>query len=92
MGFKGGASMSMMVLVVMMMMMMMVQLGWSYQLSGRSCEEIYVVGEGETLHSISDKCQDPFIVEHNPQIVQDSDVYAGLVIRITPPLSRKLLF
>ncbi|WOG95385.1 hypothetical protein DCAR_0414701 [Daucus carota subsp. sativus] len=84
----GSQSWFMMVLV----MMMVVQLGSCNQLSGR-CEEIYVVGEGETLHSISDKCQDPFIVEHNPQIVQDSDVYPGLVIRITPPpISRKLLF
>lgn len=88
MASKGGASWFIIVLVV---MMLMVQLGSSNQLSGR-CEEIYVVGEGETLHSISDKCQDPFIVEHNPQIVQDSDVYPGLVIMITPPISRKLLF
>lgn len=87
MASKGGASW----IVVVLVMMMMVQLGSSNQLSGR-CEEIYVVGEGETLHSISDKCQDPFIVEHNPQIVQDSDVYPGLVIRITPQISRKLLF
>ncbi|XP_020262294.1 uncharacterized protein LOC109838249 [Asparagus officinalis] len=47
------------------------------------CEEIYVVGEGETLHSISDKCGDPFIVEENPQIKDDGDVYPGLVLKIT---------
>ncbi|KAL8091773.1 hypothetical protein AgCh_034144 [Apium graveolens] len=88
MASKGGASWFVTVLV----MMMMVQLGSSNQLMSGRCEEIYVVGEGETLHSISDKCQDPFIVEHNPQIVQDSDVYPGLVIRITPPISRKFLF
>lgn len=54
------------------------------------CEEIYVVGEGETLHTISDKCQDPFIVDQNP-LIQDSDVYPGLVLKITSPKSRKLL-
>ncbi|GFZ15272.1 peptidoglycan-binding LysM domain-containing protein [Actinidia rufa] len=25
------------------------------------CDEIYVVGEGETLHTINDKCDDPYI-------------------------------
>ncbi|KAK6155781.1 hypothetical protein DH2020_010029 [Rehmannia glutinosa] len=41
----------------------------------RPCEEIYVVGEGETLHTISDKCGDPFIVEHNPHIHDPDDVF-----------------
>ncbi|KAL4346787.1 hypothetical protein GQ457_17G025630 [Hibiscus cannabinus] len=35
------------------------------RLLNRPCDEIYVVTEGETLHSISDKCGDPFIVERN---------------------------
>ncbi|XP_059637641.1 uncharacterized protein LOC132279632 [Cornus florida] len=48
------------------------------------CDEIYVVGEGETLHTISDKCGDPFIVEQNPHINDPDDVYPGLVIKITP--------
>lgn len=48
------------------------------------CEEIYVVGEGETLYSISDKCSDPYIVEKNPHIHDPDDVYPGLVIKITP--------
>ncbi|KAL0400811.1 UNVERIFIED_CONTAM: hypothetical protein Slati_4111000 [Sesamum latifolium] len=48
------------------------------------CDEIYVVGEGETLHTISDKCGDPFIVERNPHIHDPDDVFPGLVIRITP--------
>ncbi|XAR66196.1 hypothetical protein NMG60_11012320 [Bertholletia excelsa] len=58
----------------------------------RPCDEIYVVGEGETLHTISGKCDDPFIVERNPHI-QDSDVFPGLVIKITPskPWNRRLL-
>ncbi|XWS45998.1 hypothetical protein CRYUN_Cryun14cG0027200 [Craigia yunnanensis] len=57
----------------------------------RACDEIYVVGEGETLHSISDKCDDPFIVEQNPHIHDPDDVFPGLVIKITPMTSRKSL-
>lgn len=53
------------------------------------CDEIYVVGEGETLHTISDKCGDPFIVEENPHINDPDDVFPGLVIRITPAVKRK---
>ncbi|KAF2311844.1 hypothetical protein GH714_026986 [Hevea brasiliensis] len=60
------------------------------QLLDRPCDEIYVVGEGETLHTISDKCGDPFIVEQNPHI-HDPDVFPGLVIKITPSKPRKLL-
>lgn len=52
--------------------------------TGRICDEIYVVGEGETLHTISDKCKDPFIVEQNPHIQDPDDVFPGLVIKITP--------
>ncbi|XP_060202719.1 uncharacterized protein LOC132631136 [Lycium barbarum] len=50
----------------------------------RPCDEIYVVGEGETLHTISDKCGDPYIVERNPHIHDPDDVFPGLVIKITP--------
>ncbi|CAN6438958.1 unnamed protein product [Victoria cruziana] len=49
-----------------------------------ACNEIYVVGEGETLHTISEKCADPFIVENNPHIQDPDDVFPGLVIKITP--------
>ncbi|XP_062152875.1 uncharacterized protein LOC133861172 [Alnus glutinosa] len=61
--------------------------------SERPCDEIYVVGEGETLHTISDKCGDPYIVERNPHIHDPDDVFPGLVIKITPSksMSRKLL-
>jgi hypothetical protein len=52
--------------------------------SRRPCEEIYVVTEGETLHSISDRCGDPYILEHNPHIHDPDDVFPGLVIKITP--------
>ncbi|KAF9687769.1 hypothetical protein SADUNF_Sadunf02G0127500 [Salix dunnii] len=60
------------------------------QRSYRPCDEIYVVREGETLHTISDKCGDPFIVEENPHIQDPDDVFPGLVIKITPSRSRKL--
>ncbi|KAL2330365.1 hypothetical protein Fmac_017946 [Flemingia macrophylla] len=52
--------------------------------SHKPCDEIYVVREGETLHTISDKCGDPFIVEKNPHIHDPDDVFPGLVIKITP--------
>ncbi|KQJ84127.1 hypothetical protein BRADI_5g18870v3 [Brachypodium distachyon] len=50
----------------------------------RPCEEVYVVGEGETLHSISDKCGDPFIVERNPHVHDPDDVFPGLVLALRP--------
>ena len=59
----------------------------SQLLSPRPCDEIYVVGEGETLHTISVKCGDPFIVEKNPHIHDPDDVFPGLVIKITPSSS-----
>ncbi|KAJ7962287.1 Peptidoglycan-binding LysM domain-containing family protein [Quillaja saponaria] len=59
------------------------------KLLDQPCDEIYVVGEGETLHTISDKCGDPFIVENNPHIHDPDDVFPGLVIKITP-LNSKL--
>lgn len=52
--------------------------------AARPCEEVYVVGEGETLHSISDRCGDPFIVERNPHIHDPDDVFPGLVIALCP--------
>ncbi|KAE8704679.1 hypothetical protein F3Y22_tig00110447pilonHSYRG00015 [Hibiscus syriacus] len=60
------------------------------QLLNRRCDEIYVVTEGETLHSISDKCGDPFIVERNPHIHDPDDVFPGLVIMIIPSAGTKL--
>ncbi|PAN51923.1 hypothetical protein PAHAL_9G630100 [Panicum hallii] len=54
-------------------------------LSARPCEEIYVVAEGETLHSISDKCGDPYILEKNPHVHDPDDVFPGLVLKIITP-------
>ncbi|CAN6288984.1 unnamed protein product [Urochloa humidicola] len=53
-------------------------------LEARPCEELYVVAEGETLHSISARCGDPYILERNPHVHDPDDVFPGLVIRITP--------
>ncbi|KAK2974765.1 hypothetical protein RJ640_027126 [Escallonia rubra] len=55
-----------------------------------ACDEIYVVGEGETLHTISDKCGDILILEQNPHINDHDDVFPGLVIKITPTKSVNL--
>ncbi|KAH7685651.1 LysM domain-containing protein [Dioscorea alata] len=60
--------------------------GWSGSGNQYPCDEIYIVGEGETLHSISAKCGDPFILEENPHIQDSDDVFPGLVIKITRPL------
>jgi hypothetical protein len=47
------------------------------------CEEMYVVAEGETLHGISDRCGDPYILERNPHVHDPDDVFPGLVLRST---------
>ncbi|GAB4856432.1 hypothetical protein Ancab_014350 [Ancistrocladus abbreviatus] len=57
---------------------------WKEEVMKKACDEIYVVKEGETLHTISEKCGDPFIVEENPHIHDPDDVFPGLVIKITP--------
>ncbi|KAF4358519.1 hypothetical protein F8388_005175 [Cannabis sativa] len=53
------------------------------------CDEIYVVREGETLQTISERCGDPYIVEENPHIHDLDDIYPGLVIKVTPFRDRK---
>jgi hypothetical protein len=52
--------------------------------NNKACDEVYVVREGETLQTISEKCGDPFIVEENPHIHDPDDVFPGLVIKINP--------
>ncbi|XP_059428861.1 uncharacterized protein LOC132162606 [Corylus avellana] len=51
--------------------------------TNKPCDEIYVVREGETLQTISEKCGDPYIVEENPHIHDPDDVFPGLLIKIT---------
>ncbi|XP_037428336.1 uncharacterized protein LOC119294202 [Triticum dicoccoides] len=58
--------------------------GASLSARWRPCEEVYVVVEGETLHGISDRCGDPYILERNPHVHDPDDVFPGLVLRITP--------
>jgi hypothetical protein len=62
--------------------------GASLSARWRSCEEFYVVGEGETLHGISDRCGDAYILERNPHVHDPDDVFPGLVLRITPSRPR----
>ncbi|XP_044979962.1 uncharacterized protein LOC123447428 [Hordeum vulgare subsp. vulgare] len=62
--------------------------GASLSARWRPCEEIYVVAEGETLHGISDRCGDPYILERNPHVHDPDDVFPGLVLRITPSSPR----
>lgn len=57
--------------------------------AAKPCAEIYIVGQGETLHTIGDKCGDPFIIERNPHIHDPDDVYPGLVIKIVPLAPRQ---
>jgi hypothetical protein len=47
------------------------------------CEEIYIVGKGETLQTISEKCNAPFILVDNPHIQDTDDIYEGLPLQIT---------
>jgi hypothetical protein len=47
------------------------------------CEEIYIVGEGETLQTISEKCNAPFILFDNPHIEDTDDIYEGVPLKIT---------
>ncbi|KAK7278644.1 hypothetical protein RJT34_23678 [Clitoria ternatea] len=56
----------------------------SNNIYNKVCDEIYVVREGETLQTISEKCGDPYIVEENPHIHDPDDVFPGLVIKINP--------
>jgi len=48
----------------------------------RPCEEIYIVGEGETLQTISEKCHAPFILIDNPHIQDTDDISEGLPLQI----------
>ncbi|GAB4833402.1 hypothetical protein Ancab_031645 [Ancistrocladus abbreviatus] len=57
---------------------------WKEEMVKKPCDEIYVVKEGETLNTISEKCGDPYIVEENPHIHDPDDVFPGLVIKISP--------
>lgn len=53
---------------------------------GGRCEEVYVAEEGETLQTISVKCDAIFILEDNPQIQDTDDVGPGTVLFIRPSI------
>ena len=52
------------------------------------CEEIYIVGDGETLQTISEKCNAPFILDDNPQIQDTDDIYEGLPLQLSYEMYR----
>ncbi|KAF7818770.1 LysM domain containing protein [Senna tora] len=68
--------------------MMQMQMQMQQENMKKACDEIYVVREGETLQTISEKCGDPYIVEENPHIHDPDDVFPGLVIKINPFTNR----
>ncbi|KAG0498887.1 hypothetical protein HPP92_003184 [Vanilla planifolia] len=49
------------------------------------CEEIYVVREGETLQTISVKCNCLSILDDNPQILDSDDLGPGTVLFLRRP-------
>lgn len=46
----------------------------------QSCDEYYVAEEGDTLQTISVKCNNIFILEDNPQINDSDDIGPGTVL------------
>ncbi|KAF8402280.1 hypothetical protein HHK36_013232 [Tetracentron sinense] len=46
------------------------------------CDEVYVVSDGETLQTISEKCDSLFILLDNPHILDTDDVVPGTVLLI----------
>jgi len=42
-----------------------------------------MVGEGETLQTISEKCNAPFILIDNPHIQDTDDISEGVPLKIT---------
>ncbi|CAA7404618.1 unnamed protein product [Spirodela intermedia] len=53
---------------------------------GGRCEELYVAEEGETLQTISVKCDADFILDDNPHIQDTDDVGPGTVLFIRPSI------
>ncbi|KAK8934885.1 hypothetical protein KSP39_PZI014524 [Platanthera zijinensis] len=49
------------------------------------CSELYVVKEGETLQTISVRCNTLSILDDNPQILDSDDLGPGMVLYIRPP-------
>jgi ribosomal protein L24E len=51
-------------------------------LRGCPCGETYVVQGGESLQMISEKCNDQFILENNPHIVDHDDLFEGQFLKM----------
>ncbi|KAK8947469.1 hypothetical protein KSP39_PZI006652 [Platanthera zijinensis] len=49
------------------------------------CDEFYVVEEGETLQTISVKCNTVSILDDNPQILDSDDLGRGTVLFLRRP-------
>lgn len=56
--------------------------GDARRLNDRRCDELYIVGEGETLQTISVKCNDIFILDDNPQVNDTDDIGPGTILFI----------
>ncbi|KAH7663917.1 LysM domain-containing protein [Dioscorea alata] len=70
-----------------MVMMFMVLLMSGMSAHGRNfkygrCDEVYIVEEGETLQTISVKCNTLRILDDNPQIKDTDDIGPGTVLLI----------
>ncbi|KAL4193893.1 hypothetical protein AMTRI_Chr06g201590 [Amborella trichopoda] len=46
------------------------------------CDELYIVKDGETLQTISEKCNAPFLLFDNPHILDTDDIGEGVVLRV----------
>ncbi|XP_073389012.1 uncharacterized protein [Physcomitrium patens] len=51
-------------------------------LRGCPCGPTYVVRGGESLQMISEKCNDQFILENNPHIVDHDDLFEGQLLKM----------
>lgn len=56
-----------------------------YIWDGLPCDEFYVVKKGETIDSIAEKCDDPFILFSNPEISHPEDIFPGYLLIINSP-------
>ncbi|KAL5991002.1 hypothetical protein ACLOJK_011908 [Asimina triloba] len=59
---------------------------WASEAAGElrngPCDELYVVKEGETIQTISAKCNARFILPDNPHVMDTDDVWPGMVLMV----------
>ncbi|KAJ0969314.1 hypothetical protein J5N97_022191 [Dioscorea zingiberensis] len=68
-------------------MMFILSVMFAVSVNGRNfkrgrCDEVYVAEEGETLQTISVKCNSVRILDDNPQIMDTDDIGQGTVLLI----------